>query len=104
VTPATFASALEGLLGRIEQAAMYIEQRGTEVDLHELRLALIDVLSLVKRNPGIETATEDLYEAALVIVDGAAAGPPITRRRRLLRDARLRYRERLAQAHPGERE
>jgi len=105
VTPGTFASPLvEDLLGRIEQAAMYIEQRGTEIDLHDLRLALIDVLSLVKRDPGIETATEDLYEAALALVDGAATGPPIARRRHLLRDARLRYRERLAQARPGGRE
>jgi hypothetical protein len=104
VTPATFVSALEDLLGRIERAAMYIEQRGTEVDLHELRLALIDVLSLVRRNPGIETATADLYEAALALVDGAAAGPPLARQRRLFGEARLRYRERLAEARPGELE
>ena len=102
MTPGASASALEDLLGRIEQAAMYIEQRGTEVDLHDLHLALIDVLSLVERDPGIETATEDLYEAALALVDGSAAGPQIARRRRLLRDARRRYRERLAEARPGE--
>ena len=101
MTPGTFASALGHLLGRIEQAAIYIEQRGTELDLHDLRSALIDVLSLVQRDPGIETATADLYEAALALVGDAPGGPPIARRRHLLRDARVRYRERLSQARAG---
>ena len=104
MTPGNFVAALESLLGRIEQAAMHIEQRGTEIDLHDLRVALIDVLSLVERNPGIETASEDLYRAALAVVTDIATGPPSARRLRLLRDARLRFRERLAQARPHEGE
>jgi hypothetical protein len=82
MTFSTFAAALEDLLARIERT---------------------DVLGLIERHPGIEAATEDLYATALAVVRDASAGPPDPRRLRLLRDARLRYRERLTGARPGER-
>jgi hypothetical protein len=56
--------ALADLLAQVEHAAMKIEQGGREIDLHDLRAALIDVLSPIERDPGIEAATEDLYDTA----------------------------------------
>jgi hypothetical protein len=101
MTLSTFAAALGDRLSRIERAAMNIEQGGRETDLHELRMALTDVLCLIERDPGIEAATEDLYETALAVVRDATTGPP-SRRLRLLREVRIRYRERLAGARPSE--
>ena len=97
-----FVAALEDLLERVERAAASIEQGGRKNDLHDLRLALIEMLSLIERDPGIEAATDDLYEAAAFLAD-VTTSTPLARRLRLLQDAHLRYRERLTGARPGER-
>ena len=99
MTLSTFAAALEDMSAQIERSMMRIEQGGLETDVHDLRLALTDVLGLIERNPGIE----DLYATAVAVVRDAAEGPPDLRRLRLLREARLRYRERLAKARPTSR-
>jgi hypothetical protein len=96
-------AALADLLAQVERAAMTFEQGGREIDLHDLRAALIDVLSLIERDPGIEAATEDLYDAAAAFRPDVTASTPLARRLRLLREARLRYCERLTGARPGER-
>ena len=97
-----FVAALEDLLERVERAAASIEQGGGENALHDLRLALIEILGLIKRDPGIEAAADDLYEAAAAFLADVTASTPLGRRLRLLREARLRYRERLTGARPGE--
>jgi hypothetical protein len=102
VTPNGFVTAREDLLVRVERAAASIEQGGRENDLHDLRLALIEMLSLIERDPGIEAVTDDLYQAAAAFRADVAASTPLARRLRLLREARLRYRERLSGARPGE--
>ena len=103
MTPNSFVAAREDLLGRVERAAANIEQGERENDLHDLRLALIDILGLIERDPGIEAATDDLYEAAAAFLAEVTASTPLARHLRLLREARLRYRERLSGARPGER-
>ena len=95
-------AALADLLAQVERAALTFEQGGREIDLHDLRGALIDVLSLIERDPGIEAATEDLYDAAAAFRPDVTASTPLARRLRLLGEARLRYRERLAGARQGE--
>ena len=102
MTPNGFVAAREDLLVRVERAAANIEQGERENDLHDLRLALIDILGLIERDPGIEAATDDLYEAAAAFLAEVTAGTPLARPLRLLREARLRYRERLSVARPGE--
>ena len=97
-----FVAALEDLLVRVERAAASIERGGRENDLHDLRLALIEMLSLIERDPGIEAATDDLYEAAAAFLADVTTSTPLARRLRLLRDARLLYRERLTGARPSE--
>ena len=103
MTPNSFVAAREDLLVRVERAAANIEQGERENDLHDLRLALIDILGLIERDPGIEAATDDLYEAAAAFLAEVTASTPLARHLRLLREARLRYRERLSGARPGER-
>jgi hypothetical protein len=103
MTPNGFVAAREDLLVRVERAAANIEQGERENDLHDLRLALIDILGLIERDPGIEAATDDLYEAAAAFLAEVTASAPLARPLRLLREARLRYRERLTGARPGER-
>ena len=63
----------------------------------------VDILGLIERDPGIEAATDDLYEAAAAFLAEVTASTPLARHLRLLREARLRYRERLSGARPGER-
>ena len=53
----TPAAALEDLVSRVERIAAAIEQGGREVDLHDLRLGLINVLSVVARDPGNRNTT-----------------------------------------------
>ena len=94
--PSSFAPSLEEMLARVERAAQAIEQGGQEIVLHDLRLALIDVMCLIERNPGIEAAAQDLYDAASAFASDAQQSK---RRLRVLRDARVRFRERLTRAH-----
>jgi hypothetical protein len=98
----TFAS-LGDLLAQVERAAVKFEQGGQKIDLHDLRAALIDVLGLIERDPGIEAATEDLYDAAAAFLPDVTASTPLARRLRLLREARFRYCERLTGARTSER-
>jgi hypothetical protein len=83
-------------LERIGPIVTRIEYGGGEADLHDLRLHLIDVIGAISRDPGVEAAMEDLYDAALALVkDGPVGLQPMARKRRLLRDAHQRFRVRL---------
>ncbi len=71
---------------------------GAESALREVRSFLLDLLGLVERDPGIEVAANDLYEAAAALVSAHASRSPApdARRSRLLRDAARRLGIRLA--------
>ena len=101
MTPNAFAAAREDLLTGIERAIGAIEQGGGEPELHSLWLLMLDVLRLIERDPGIETAAQDLYDAAARLAVGPGGSVPLARQHRLLRDARARYHERLTGARPA---
>ncbi|KLK93624.1 hypothetical protein AA309_08195 [Microvirga vignae] len=69
-----------------------------------LRKNLASLLALFERDPGLDAATADLYAAAAAIVkDVTAASQPYARKRRLLKEAQMRFEERIALARPRER-
>ena len=55
-------------------------------------------IELIERNPGIEAASDDLYSVAEELVVEPDRGPKISR----LREALLRFGNRLASARPSE--
>src|SRR5215216_286445 len=92
---------LDETLAFVERALDRIRAgEGAEAELHNVRAYLVNVLDLVDREPGTEAASDDLYEVAAVLAGGTDKG---TRMARLLNEAFLRFRERLALARPSER-
>src|SRR5215204_6422432 len=73
---------------------------GAESELHDVRAYLVNILELIERDPGIEVASDDLYQVAAVLAGGTDQG---TRMARLLNEAFLRFRDRLGLAQPSER-
>ena len=68
-------------------------------DLHDLRVLLINTMSLLKRDPGIEAAVDDLYTAAMAVVKDAATGAHASPRfLRILLSALDRFCARLSSA------
>jgi hypothetical protein len=103
MTHGTFPEQIQQKLELLEPILASIEQQGGEADLQDLQLQLIDLISLVERDPGIETATADLYGASAAMVgDSVLNLQPMARKLRLLRDGWRRFRERLAVARPIE--
>ena len=96
MTADALAKTIEERLAFIDPIVDAIEQGGGESDLRDLRLLLIDTIGLLKRDPGIESAAEDLFGAASALVaDGSNGSQPLARKLRLLRSAHHRLRERL---------
>ncbi len=107
MTLKTFSTTLDEVLGLVEPAVAGIEQGKGAAELLELeqllRRALVDLLRLIRRDPGIEAATWDLYGAAVALVRDHGAGElPMARKQRLLREAHRRFRQRLGAACPSE--
>ncbi len=101
-----FKAAARGLLARIEQAFPRIEQGDeAEAALCEICTSLLEIKGMTARDPGIRMAADDLYEAAVALVAVKNAGPAVVdfRRWRLLKEADLRLRVRLASAEPSEK-
>ncbi len=99
MTQKTFEETINDRSATIELVVNLIAQEGRDADLHDLRVLLINVMEMVKRNPGIEWAADDLYAAARAVVkDSALGSQPIARKLRLLNDARERFCCRLAGA------
>jgi hypothetical protein len=103
----TFAARLDEMLELIERALAAIEQGVGQPELLRLQTLLqellINCMRLLERNPGIEAAAADLYAAASVLVtDSTRGAQPLTRKLRLFREARLRFRQRLTAARPSE--
>ncbi|MBM6595447.1 hypothetical protein [Microvirga pudoricolor] len=88
----TFAETIDERLKAIGLLADCIALQPEQSDLHDLRVLLLDVMGLLKRDPGIESAADDLYAAAMALVrDKAVGAQPIARKQRLLKDARSRF-------------
>ncbi len=106
MTQPTFAAKLDEMLALLERAMTAIEQGGGPAELRHLQKLLGELLSsclrLVERNPGIDAAASDLFAAASAIVsDSGVEAQPYRRKQRLFREARQRFRDRLAGARPS---
>jgi hypothetical protein len=96
MTDKSFAETIRERIAAIELVTDAIAGHGKETDLRDLRILLINTMSLLTRDPGVEAAVDDLYAAARVIVMDAAAGVhPVIRNVRLLRSALARFSERV---------
>jgi hypothetical protein len=98
VTSSPFSAAVRDRLILVERAAHAIEQGAGNSDIFDLRLQLIDLLGLIHRNPSIEAASQDLYDAAAAYAAHGSESASAVRQLRLLREARLRLRARLTEA------
>ena len=103
----TFAARLEEMLGLIERSLAAIEQGGGQSELRSLRKLLQELLlncmSLLERNPGIEAAAADLSAAASALIrDTGHEELPLARKLRLFREARQRFENRMKAARPSE--
>jgi len=101
-----FRIATDERLGTVAEAIARIERRDrAEAELRELWAALLELKARVARGPGIRMAADDLYAAATALVAGERAGSEMgdVRRWRLLREADVRLRDRLASARPSEK-
>src|SRR4051794_29119894 len=96
-----FGEAMHALLRSIETSIDAIEQGGDSAHLQDLRATLLNLFGVIHRDPGIEAAGEDLYSAATAVLsDSTDRSQPAARKLRLLREARARFRDRLAMARP----
>jgi hypothetical protein len=69
-----------------------------------LRQHLASLVALFDRDPGLDAATADLYAAAAAVVnDTTRASQPLARKHRLLKEAQIRFHERIATASPNGR-
>ena len=98
---------VDHMVALIDPAVDAIEQGGGEQDLRGLQALLqnllIDLMRVVERNPGIEAAAADLYRAASATVrDNDVHAIPRARKMRLLREARMRFHERIGAARPSD--
>ena len=107
MTQASFSAKLAETVELIDCALDALEQGGDQPDLTAVQTLLgqqlIGCMHLVERDPGIEAAAADLFAAVLALVrDSAVGAQPPARKQRLFRDARLRFKGRLATARPSE--
>lgn len=88
----SFAETIKERVSAVEVVVDSIVQGGRAEDLRDLRVLLVNTMSLLTRDPGVEAAVDDLYAAALAIVRDAAAGVhPVSRNIRFLRSAVTRF-------------
>lgn len=96
MTDESFAKTIRERMAAVELVTEAIAEQGRDCDLHDLRVLLINTMSLMKRDPGVEAAVDDLYAAAKAIVRDAALGVhPVARNVRCLRSALARFSERV---------
>lgn len=99
-----FEAAKQDRLGFVQGAIAQIARgEGAPAALREMSAFLLDLLTLVERDPALELAADDLYEAAAMLAADRRAGPNALdpRRWRLLKDAARRFRLRLDAACPS---
>ena len=102
----SFAAAIAQTLEYVERSLARIQEGdGAETEAHNIRVYLVNTLELTHRDPGIEAAADDLYAAATAFVVGQGRPEDGSRRRdaRILREAFLRLRDKLADARPSDK-
>ena len=103
----SFAAAIVETLDFVERALSRVEKGdgAEEREVHNIRAYLVNTLELIERDPGIEAAADDLYATATAFVAGQGRPTDGSERRdqRLLREAFLRLREKLAGARPSDK-
>ncbi|MGV7031558.1 hypothetical protein [Methylobacterium symbioticum] len=98
MTPALVSEMLADRLNGIEAALAQV-RLGQPSAVQELRHHLLDILTLVERDPGLDAAADDLHRAARAIVEIEQTDPGARARHdRLLGDARRRLLVRLEMA------
>ncbi|KLK89513.1 hypothetical protein AA309_30845 [Microvirga vignae] len=96
MTDKSFEETIRERIAAVELVAESIAGQGRDTDLHDLRVLLINIMSLLMRDPGVEAAVDDLYAAAKAIERDAAIGVhPVPRNVRCLRTALTRFSERV---------
>ena len=108
MTDKSFTDTIEERLALVAPTLNAIEFGGHQSYLQELqallRQHLTSLVMLFDRDPGLDAATADLYAAAAALVnDATAASQPLARKRRLLKEARIRFQERISTARPNRR-
>jgi hypothetical protein len=99
MTDSALAQTITQRIEAVKKVVNLLAQAGRGDDLHDLRVLLINTMSLLKRDPGTEAAVDDLYAAAAVLVTDASSGiPPSARSLRILLSASDRFCSRLAAA------
>ena len=99
MTESALAQTINQRIEAVKKVVNLLVQAGRADDLHDLRVLLINTMSLLKRDPGTEAAVDDLYAAAAVLVTDASSGtPPSARSLRILLSASDRFCNRLAAA------
>lgn len=96
MTDESLEKTIRERIAAVELVTDLIGGQGRDSDLHDLRVLLINTMSLMKRDPGVEAAIDDLYAAAKAIVRDAALGVhPVPRNVRFLRSALTRFSDRV---------
>ncbi|WP_243375327.1 hypothetical protein [Microvirga solisilvae] len=96
MTDESFEKTIRERIAAVELVTESIAEQGRDSDLHDLRVLLINTMSLMKRDPGVEASVDDLYAAAKAIVRDATLGMhPVSRNIRFVRSALARFSERV---------
>ncbi|MBX9933113.1 MAG: hypothetical protein K2Y56_16510 [Methylobacterium sp.] len=83
----------------IDKAVIQVSQgRNAKEAAATIRANLIDLLSLLDRNPGLDAAADDLQKSVHAIVEAGDRGGVEDRQMRLLTEAHARYKDRLEAA------
>jgi hypothetical protein len=99
----SFAEAVLETAGFIDRAVARIEAgQGVATEAHNVRTYLISLLEIVERDPGLDAAADDLHAACTAFAEAAEKAGPDQRQRRLLREAVIRFKDRLPAARPNE--
>src|SRR3712207_2879673 len=86
-------------LGTIERVLSGIEKGGGAIHVRDLASLLVDLISALERDPGLEAAADDLHAAAERFMrDSHVGAQPHAKKQRLLMEAHLRFCSRLAGA------
>ena len=94
------AVAFEEAMGLVDQAVTAIEDgRGGDAELRAITVNLARAWRLVDRDPGLEVAAADLLDGAAALIRAPIPAAAF-RVRRLVRDAQMRFGDRLACARP----
>lgn len=99
MSDSSIAQTINERIEAVKVVVNLIAHSGKGDDLRDLRVLLINTMSLLKRDPGIEAAVDDLYAAAMAVVkDAASATHASPRFLRILLSASDRFCARLTSA------